>query len=340
MFMRLNQGDRRGMTLICLHSKVIELSDPARLLSHDIVTGRFAARPTAIIRGEALHAQNPTDIAIKLAPRIKAMMGGAPSLRSYFMAAADAGGAVTVESVMEWHAARLQMMISKNGQPIPSIVIDRDIATVCAPDADYRIDNLLRGHGIEYKVPLHDDSISDAARYQVLCHELAHAADADEPQADHAAAVMTARAFGTTICNTMMTDIRAVIAVNAALAAVEMEPGRHRLAHDEIDEYGWRMIRAGEHAAATDTDIVFDTTKPRVFNESLDDDKEHLLSLARILNNCALAACERPMASTDSHKLKQECASQPPTLQTMAARYATATARLERGFDAYRVPGA
>jgi hypothetical protein len=319
------------MSLHCLHSEIITLADPAAVLSHDIITGRFAARPTVIIRGDTLHTNDAPALVAATAPHVKAMVGDIPALRTDFRRAAAPTVAETIDNVLKLHVLTLCRSAYADGTPVPGILIDRDIVTVAAPAADYRIDNLLHGRGVMYDSPLHDSSIAQAARYQALCHELAHAAGADEPQADHTAAVMTARAYSGTPCNAMMADIRAVMAVDSALSVIASAPEHNIYANDDLEEYGWKMVDAGDSARADAADIISGGPAP-----AFGGDKTAILSLARILHDCALARPGKPAAAAQQTALMQECAGQTAAVQAIAARYGEATTRLENGFAAYR----
>ena len=315
------------MTLTCLHSDVMALADPAAILSHDVTGGRFAGKPTVIIKPAALRADRDA-----VADAVMTMVG-----QSLLPAQTQDIPQTETHLVICYRRA-----VDEIDRHIPAVIPEETLTTVFAPDDDYSEDRIIGITRIFSRAgcaPLAVDS--EATRYQSICHELGHGAGGDEPQADKFAALMTRRAYRDDACVRVVADMRAVITVGSALEMLTSSKPVPR-ANDYIEEYGWKTVDANDSAAAlpqhvidamSDEDILAST------RETFPEPREKTMALASLLHafidRATGAHIKDISAAADRLESRVGDLTEDKAVQAMAARYALAARRLARGAAAY-----
>lgn len=251
------------MNITCRYSKAIDFADPAYIIGADVTVGTVAGTPVALIRPEALLArkddvrdgiQDMLQHAASNARRHelnlwqRATMQKPRSLESQFKLM----NIVTPQAVDSLHTSARQTRESRGyAMPRAHTFIDKISGdatrnacsfVVLAPES-FLMDDILPFEKTSFSSSL---SIhGDAFRYIVNCHEIAHAAGADEAQADYIATLMCRRTFGDNPAPAIMADARAVI---IATDGARSEPKAR--AESKYGVYDWNMVEAIDEACA------------------------------------------------------------------------------------------
>jgi hypothetical protein len=311
------------MALRCLKSETIDIADPARILTHDIVSGSFAGLPTLIIKPAAL-IREPATV-------VKAACG---MLAGTFRRAAQPAAEDVLAKSVAAHVGILHRRTQTSQDAhIPAVVLGDLLTTVMAPGAEYSAEMLLCGSARfsrENCPPLAADN--KPMRYHTVCHELAHGTGADEPQEDRIAALLARRAFGNGATVMQMADIRALETMHAAMAVHRGEDTPQE--RDYLDEYGWRMVDANDAVAAlSDTEIAAMDERQIMERPAFANDSAATMALAAAMDRAGVITrgCLRAVANSAAMLENRAGTAGDPSLQRMAARYVLAARRLADG---------
>lgn len=181
-------------------------------------------------------------------------------------------------------------------------------------------------------------------RYYALFHELAHVIGANEPQADHIAALFCRRAFPESPAPWIEADMRAlemVVSVTLLATGQAEEPD---YIHQTLAEYGWNMVIANDLANAVLPAIVAGLSDGEILahrTHSYDDDTKRLFRLGALIRDAGLddniLSGRMDGVLYGARKLGRSIdkLTADSGIRQMAARFAAAAGRIHRGAEAY-----
>lgn len=297
------------MSLTCVYKQAITVDDPAALLAPAITCGAFAGVPTVMIKGDRL---------VREFDEVR---------RALENAAREHGNAAIPFARKNLARARAetQQTLREDGLILPHVILNGGRqALVILPDNDLTAEKLAGIYIDPDRLPADAGVDPLALRYTMACHELAHVAGADEPQADKIAALFCHRAFNHMAPSVMLSDLRALAAAFDSCEAQdnELPPAQRDDARRRLLTYGWKTVSSIDSARAlspetakhmSDSDILALTAEkhPDPFMDTL--------MMTRVLNGRHRA--DKPV---------------PPAVQHMVDRFVHARTRLTGREHAYK----
>lgn len=300
------------MSLTCVHKQVITVDDPAALLAPAITCGAFAGVPTVMIKGDCLVREFD---AVRCA-----LESAAKEAREH-----DSTAIPFARKNLARARAETQQTLREDGLILPHVILNGGRQALVVLPADDLTAEKLAGIYIDPDRVRMDAGVDPfALRYTMTCHELAHVAGADEPQADKIAALFCRRAFNHMAPSVMLSDLRALAAAFDSCEAQdnELPPAQRDDARRRLHTYGWKTVRSIDSAHALPAETAPHMTDSAILAltaEQHEDVFMDTLLMTRILHGRHRA--DKPI---------------PSSVQHMVDRFVHARARLTGGGPAYK----
>lgn len=338
--------------MISITQDEIDITNPATLLTHDILSGKVAgntvmlAKPQALedktglldaLRQTLLYHHTPEKLEAEAQSKLQGLSDDIKSQLTPIYLNIITG--VLYQAITSATAG---------ASTEPKALIRHDLCFITLPDQNHTPERTLQqmtNNCLTTTPPLLMDN--EPYRYSTTCHELAHSWGCNEEQADMAAAILSRRAYGSCATVNLMADLRAVESVWSAYLTDKLKPipAYRKIRREHHNEYGWKVAEANDHVAAMSVDAVESMSLSDIFEcraQSFAHDIKTTLKLGTMLSEIAGPPQKESLTLerfvTDAAELEQRAiqSSRSSILHAKAARYALATRRLATGASAYQ----
>lgn len=319
------------MSISCRYSDAINFADPAYITGADVTVGTVAETPVALIRPEALLArqdevrdgiQDMLTLATSDSRRHERNLWERMTLKKPGMLESRFRLMNTMTPrAVNFLKCSAQESQKTSGYAMPHAYsfVENDSSggksNICS-FVKLAPQSFTLGHILPFEKSSLPPSLSahgKAFRYIVNCHEIAHAAGADEAQADYIAILMCRRTFGDNAAPAMMADMRAT-----TIVADSAREKPHVRAESDYGVYDWNMVEAIDEACAIPLATVKAMNDTQIFAYAHHRRPDAVMRTSLLSHTYAMAA----MALADERS-QTEIAHK---ASRMAAHYGTAAA--------------